>query len=585
MANNKSAIELKNIVVDFGESVAIDNINLSVEKHQLVSLLGPSGCGKTTTLAVIAGLIKPTSGQVLFNGYDVTKKPPQERKLGLVFQNYALYPHMNVFENIVFPLYSDNSWKQAVLEKNSVANHEINCLLLTSNGASVQEIDQLNKLFHDSIEKPKQIQYQINDLNVSVFKNLNELTANLKLIPSKHQFAITNLNKQTLKQINELEAEFKTKWKLQKQTPIKSGVEHNAKLQAIKQHFSYEKQRLKKHYFKTKVELKQTLVENLKLVKKAISEQTKLIKQSSDYTKLKQLKRLIKVEPNQLKKQYKVFLNQLIKNYSLKTDKLTDTQLNEIEQIKTRIVSIKQFINKTALEVANKLAITKILTKRPDKISGGQQQRVAIARAIVRRPKLLLMDEPLSNLDAKLRVQTRQWIRQFQQELQITTVFVTHDQEEAMSISDVIVCMSTGKVQQIGTPNELYLKPANEFVARFLGTPEMNIIECSVKNNQLFWNNHLLVTESFKLNVEKLLVGFRYEQLVVTTNKSSLQAKLINIENLGKHLVATISLFDTTLSMRLELNSHLKVGDSLNFIIKANNLHFFDIDTKQRIEI
>ncbi|WP_009886010.1 ATP-binding cassette domain-containing protein, partial [Mycoplasmoides genitalium] len=405
MANNKSAIELKNIVVDFGESVAIDNINLSVEKHQLVSLLGPSGCGKTTTLAVIAGLIKPTSGQVLFNGYDVTKKPPQERKLGLVFQNYALYPHMNVFENIVFPLYSDNSWKQAVLEKNSVANHEINCLLLTSNGASVQEIDQLNKLFHDSIEKPKQIQYQINDLNVSVFKNLNELTANLKLIPSKHQFAITNLNKQTLKQINELEAEFKTKWKLQKQTPIKSGVEHNAKLQAIKQHFSYEKQRLKKHYFKTKVELKQTLVENLKLVKKAISEQTKLIKQSSDYTKLKQLKRLIKVEPNQLKKQYKVFLNQLIKNYSLKTDKLTDTQLNEIEQIKTRIVSIKQFINKTALEVANKLAITKILTKRPDKISGGQQQRVAIARAIVRRPKLLLMDEPLSNLDAKLRVQ------------------------------------------------------------------------------------------------------------------------------------------------------------------------------------
>lgn len=143
---SQSAIEFKNIVVDFGESIAIDNINLTVKKKELVTLLGPSGCGKTTSLSVIAGLIAPTSGQVLFNGYDVTKKPPQQRKLGLVFQNYALYPHMSVFENIVFPLYSDTSWREAIFEKNTWAQHDINCLILKANGATSEELAELNRL-------------------------------------------------------------------------------------------------------------------------------------------------------------------------------------------------------------------------------------------------------------------------------------------------------------------------------------------------------------------------------------------------------------------------------------------------------
>lgn len=127
------------------------------------------------------------------------------------------------------------------------------------------------------------------------------------------------------------------------------------------------------------------------------------------------------------------------------------------------------------MEVAKRVEITKILQKKPTRLSGGQQQRVSIARAIVKKPDILLMDEPLSNLDAKLRISTRQWIRQIQQSLKITTVFVTHDQEEAMSISDIVICMDFGKVKQIGSPIELYNKPNNLFVAKFLGMPEMGL--------------------------------------------------------------------------------------------------------------
>ena len=240
--------------------VAVDDVTFEIPDGKLIGLLGPSGCGKSTTLNLLSGLQKPTSGRIFFGGEDVTDLPPENRGVGLVFQNYALYPHLTVKQNITFPL------------------------------------------------------------------------------------------------------------------------------------------------------------ENRK-----------------------------------------------------GKDKLTKQQMAEM-----------------ALEAAKLVQIENLMDRKPSELSGGQQQRVAIARALVKMPKVLLLDEPLSNLDARLRLQTREEIRRIQHQTGITTVFVTHDQEEAMSISDLIVVMKDGVVQQIGKPQEVYDNPVNLFVAKFLGTPPINVFDGSIREGTLF---------------------------------------------------------------------------------------------------
>ncbi|MBR2809889.1 MAG: ABC transporter ATP-binding protein [Solobacterium sp.] len=239
--------------------VAVDDFTFEIPDGQLIGLLGPSGCGKSTTLNLISGLEKPTSGKIFFGEDDVTNLPPENRGVGLVFQNYALYPHLTVLQNIMFPLQN-----------------------------------------------------------------------------------------------------FKGKDRLSKEVMVKK-----------------------------------------------------------------------------------------------------------------------------AEEAAELVQISHLLKRKPSQLSGGQQQRVAIARALVKMPRILLLDEPLSNLDARLRIQTREEIRRIQRETGITTVFVTHDQEEAMSISDSIVVMKAGVVQQIGNPQYVYDHPANLFVAKFLGTPPINVFKGNIKDNML----------------------------------------------------------------------------------------------------
>ncbi len=242
------------------EVVAVSNFDFEIPDGRLIGLLGPSGCGKSTTLNLISGLVRPTSGRIFFGEEDVTALAPEHRGIGLVFQNYALYPHLTVRQNITFPL------------------------------------------------------------------------------------------------------------------------------------------------------------ENLK-----------------------------------------------------GKDKLSRQEMEE-----------------KALEAARLVQIEELMDRRPGELSGGQQQRVAIARALVKRPKVLLLDEPLSNLDARLRLQTREEIRRIQRETGITTIFVTHDQEEAMSISDLIVVMEAGVIQQTGRPQEVYDDPENLFVARFLGTPPINVFEAQQKGDGLY---------------------------------------------------------------------------------------------------
>ena len=241
------------------EVVAVKDFTFEIPDGTLVGLLGPSGCGKSTVLNLISGLEQPTEGKIFFGEDDVTDLPAEHRGIGLVFQNYALYPHLNVKQNITFPL------------------------------------------------------------------------------------------------------------------------------------------------------------ENLK-----------------------------------------------------GNDKLTKAQMNE-----------------RAYEAARLVQIEDLMERKPGELSGGQQQRVAIARALVKMPRVLLLDEPLSNLDARLRLQTREEIRRIQRETKITTIFVTHDQEEAMSISDLIIVMKDGVVQQIGRPQDVYDNPANLFVAKLLGTPPINVFHGRLLDGQL----------------------------------------------------------------------------------------------------
>lgn len=240
--------------------IAVNDFTFEIPDGKLIGLLGPSGCGKSTTLNLISGLVKPSSGRIFFGSDDVTDLPPEHRGIGLVFQNYALYPHLTVRQNIIFPL------------------------------------------------------------------------------------------------------------------------------------------------------------ENLK-----------------------------------------------------GKDRLSKAQMLE-----------------KAGEAARLVQIGELMDRKPGELSGGQQQRVAIARALVKRPRVLLLDEPLSNLDARLRLQTREEIRRIQRETGITTIFVTHDQEEAMSISDMIVVMKDGVVQQIGKPQEVYDNPENLFVAKFLGTPPINVFEGRIEGHKLY---------------------------------------------------------------------------------------------------
>ena len=341
------------------EVVAVNNFDFEIPDGKLIGLLGPSGCGKSTTLYMISGLQKPTSGKIFFGEDDVTDLSPEKRGIGLVFQNYALYPHMTVKQNILFPL------------------------------------------------------------------------QNLK------------------------------------------GPD--------------------------------------KMAKKDMLER--------------------------------------------------------------------------AYEAAKLVQIDNLMDRKPSELSGGQQQRVAIARALVKMPRVLLLDEPLSNLDARLRLQTREEIRRIQRETLITTVFVTHDQEEAMSISDVIVVMKLGVVQQIGAPQDVYDSPTNLFVAKFLGTPPINVFEGEVKNGQLF------VGDKAVLNVpgvesKKVYVGIRPEGFVIDEN-GPLTCKISGVDVMGRDvsIVSThpASVNPTVRSIIDADERPAEGAEEVSFSLKPHKVFLFDGETEERI--
>ena len=256
-----------------------------------------------------------------------------------------------------------------------------------------------------------------------------------------------------------------------------------------------------------------------------------------------------------------------------------------LENLKGADKLTKEQMNKRVEEAAKLVQIQELLDRKPGEMSGGQQQRVAIARALVKMPRVLLLDEPLSNLDARLRLQTREEIRRIQKETGITTVFVTHDQEEAMSISDMIVVMKLGVIQQIGKPQDVYDDPRNLFVAKFLGTPPVNVFNGSVKDGTLYIGADPIMAVKGVADQE-LTVGIRPEGFEPDEN-GSFQCSLSNIEIMGRdvsvvciHPASHNPLFRTIIDGDSRPDSSAK---AVRFSIKPNKLYLFSKETEERI--
>ncbi|MCE4599493.1 MAG: ABC transporter ATP-binding protein [Desulfurococcales archaeon] len=358
-------VELRDVVKRFGKTVAVDHVSLEINDKEFFILLGPSGCGKTTTLRLVAGLEYPDEGSILIDGEDVTYSEPKDRNVAMVFQNYALYPNMSVYDNIAFPL---------------------------------------------------------------------------------------------------------------------------------------------------------------KIRKKQLG--------------------------------------------------ITDDE-----------------IRKSVTEVARLLRIEDLLNRKPSQLSGGQQQRVALARALVRRPKIWLMDEPLSNLDALLRIAMRAELKRLQKELGITTIYVTHDQAEAMSMADRIAVMNKGRVIQVGDPKEVFLEPRHVFVATFLGSPPMNIIECVI---EAIDNGLLLSCPGFTKEIKgvssdevdgvkgKVYLGIRPEFISISKSPlpGTIKGVVYVVEPLGTENIVSVNIIgDIIVKVKVGSDINVNTGETIYLYPDWKRISIFDSDT------
>jgi multiple sugar transport system ATP-binding protein len=368
-----SNLRIENLTKKYGNVKALDDFSLEIKSGEFMVLLGPSGCGKTTAIRCIAGLINPSSGQIYIDEELVNNIPPKNRDTAMVFQNYALYPHMSVYDNIAFPL--------------------------------------------------------------------------------------------------------------------------------------------------------------------------KMRKKSKSYTEEK--------------------------------------------------------IN----EVANLLGMTDLLNRKPKELSGGQMQRVALGRALVREPKVFLMDEPLSNLDAKLRMYMRTEIKKLQKKVGITTLYITHDQIEAMSMADKIAVMNSGLLQQVGRPQEIYNRPSNTFIAGFVGSPSMNFLECNLikhtstihfESNGISFKppNAETGSSSSKLWPKKITIGIRPKDISILENENDahvdikMKGEITFTEMLGDDSIIEVKMGSSLIKVaNTNSTPNLSIGSVIMLGMSYDKIHFFDTDNRKRIPL
>lgn len=241
----------------------------------------------------------------------------------------------------------------------------------------------------------------------------------------------------------------------------------------------------------------------------------------------------------------------------------------------------KEEIMSKVTEAAKILKIEELLDRRPKELSGGQRQRVAMGRAIVRNPKIFLFDEPLSNLDAKLRNQMRLEIKKLQRQMDVTSIFVTHDQTEAMTLGDRIVVINDGIVEQVGTPKEIYSNPNTKFVAEFIGSPQMNLFDCSIKNG-IAKIGEAQVNLDNLININDASIGIRPDDIQIT-DSGKFESKANLVEYLGSDMIIYSSIGGQDFSCKLSSKIDVKAGDNFKFDITPSSIHVFDNNTNKKV--
>ena len=613
------------------DTIAVKDLNFNVDDGTLVGLLGPSGCGKSTTLYMISGLQTPTSGEVWFGDQEVTNLSPEKRGIGLVFQNYALYPHMTIYKNIEFPLTNLQVEIPLVTFFDFILNYEYEMKKRDVLDGILKSIDSLCKRI--GLNK-KQFaiasSLEENKLNITVtLKNVAPANKNLfvdnfpKIIDAK----LTNVEevqtsealfdstvRATVNKIGEKETidlTFKSRlgksFDLPKMDdtiraikeaikPIgnpgeivisrgKRGFDLVARVKSLL-HFRLQEcfnaiqnsaEMEDARYFVSNV----VNLENQKFVRDFFKKHNLKITDMKLYYDKEHTKIYFKLHRTSTETAKQV-MDELAEKLEL-----TDIVLDTAQAIAHRKLT-KEERRDIVYDTAKLVQVDEYLERKPNQLSGGQQQRVAIARALVKHPRVLLLDEPLSNLDARLRLQTREEIRRIQQETGITSVFVTHDQEEAMSISDKIVVMKLGEMQQMGAPQEVYNSPANLFVAQFLGTPPINVFKGAVKGEKIYVGEDC-VGEAKGIKDQEVSVAIRPEGFVLANEKDKdvLHAECEMIQVMGRDIsVVAKNELCTKPTFKAIISADDKVSPGkVALKVKPHKIFIFDAETDERIYI
>ena len=613
------------------DTIAVKDLNFNVDDGTLVGLLGPSGCGKSTTLYMISGLQTPTSGEVWFGDQEVTNLSPEKRGIGLVFQNYALYPHMTIYKNIEFPLTNLQVEIPLVTFFDFTLNYEYQMKKRDVLDGILKSVDSLCKRVGLN-KKQFQITSSLEGDNLKLtvlLKNVAPTSKNLfvdnfpKIIDAK----LTNVEevqtsealfdstvRATVNKIGEKETidlTFKSRLGKDFDLPkmddtiraIKEAIKPignpgeivisrgkrgfdlvarvksllHSRLQECFEAINNSVPMEDARYFVSNV----VNVENQKFVRDFFKKHNLKITDMKLYYDKEHTKIYFKLHRTSTETAKQV-MDELAEQLEL-----TDIVLDTAQAIAHRKLT-KEERRDIVYDTAKLVQVDEYLERKPNQLSGGQQQRVAIARALVKHPRVLLLDEPLSNLDARLRLQTREEIRRIQQETGITSVFVTHDQEEAMSISDKIVVMKLGEMQQMGAPQEVYNSPANLFVAQFLGTPPINVFKGAVKGEKIYVGEDC-VGEAKGIKDQEVSVAIRPEGFVLANEKDKgvLHAECEMIQVMGRDISVVAK---NELCTKPTFKAIISADDKVNpgkvaFKVKPHKIFIFDIETDERIYI